>query len=425
MVIPQSSYGALSVTSTNVIQGKAPTFTGLSGENKLGFRVGNTSYNEGEGNIIGGVEKEFNAGLRLDEFVIKQLTKNDFTILTDYYDGDGDEADQTLPFTMGTVKYEWKDKNGVKITDLENTIGCSGLTLPLTLKITLPDVQVHSKYGKPKSSEIFSLSKSYQITSTSGICFAKPNQMVVSHGNTWYGFLWADGWGWNRGWIERGDFGGGYSKDFDPVNGFKASATTKFPMTAFSGAKFQLIMIGAQTDYNFNVIASPSNSVSVDNSGFVTFHSKPSGIVTINANLKSDTSVVHAYSFRPSLWFEPQSGNADKYARLKNKCLGKGRLPSRINLTNTPQAVQGPDRSVSDNYFTRAIGPSVFAEWGYTTSGTYPGSQWAAGWYWTRESGRSDGDEYDQYAVGSGLGNVGDHYDYYGRWARVVCVSNN
>ncbi|XKM14048.1 hypothetical protein RCS94_02480 [Orbaceae bacterium ac157xtp] len=348
---------------------------------KIGFKVGNISYSEAnpvynastnryKDKIVPGTPKVFEKTLKLNEFVVQGLTANDFTVATDYFDADGDR--EAIPaFTSENVSHEWFDSNGNKITNEEAMMGCSGFSQPLTLRIKL-DVKAHSKYGAPRDSDPTLLEQSYQIKTTSGICFAKPN--------SW------DFWG---GETPSPIYGGGYeSSQFVPNYGFKASLVTKFPTTGFPGAFFYLMMTSNASDYTFS---SNSSAVTVDTSGRVTLNSKPSGAVTIKAIYKSDTNQVHYYTFNPTtLWVRP-TGVSSKgtYTWAKGQCGGESKIPTRAQLTNSPQKTASKgNTSIPTNYYTRAVGGGIFGEWGVTNSSVYPGSQWALtdmSSYWTRD----------------------------------------
>ncbi|XKM13665.1 hypothetical protein RCS94_00380 [Orbaceae bacterium ac157xtp] len=392
MLIAPNSYGALSATSANTIQGSRPGFTGQSGAKKLGFKIGNTTYSENVGNLstATGDINNFNAGLRLDEFEVMNLTASDFSPMADYADVDGDEPHLTAAFSMSPSTFEWRDRTGALISsgDYNKTLGCgSTLKTPLTLRITLPNVKVKSRYGNPSESLSTELVQEYKIGTGSGICFAKPNQMIVYPNNSWYN---ASAGSWQTGsTAPHQDNGGGYdSTQFDPVNGFKASLSTKFPTTGFPKASFTLIMTSNVSDYTFS---SNDSAVTVGTNGKVTLNSKPSGAVTIKAIFKNDTNQVHSYTFNPTtVWVRPTgTTSTGNYAWAKTQCGGsESNIPSRAQLTNSPHKNAPGSWSYFANYYTRAVGGGVFGEWGWTSSANYPGSQWASGddrWYWTRD----------------------------------------
>ncbi|XKM13716.1 hypothetical protein RCS94_00655 [Orbaceae bacterium ac157xtp] len=385
MLIVPNSYGALSATSANTIQGHKPGFSGQSGAKKLGFKVGDIYYSEAnpvlggsnttKDKIVSGTPKLFEPSLRLKDFKVQDLTINDFNVMTDYYDADGDGAANPAFTVIGAVSHQWFDGNGTVITDEAQMIGCgSGLTPLLTLKINL-SAQSHSKYGDPRDSDPAGLEQRYQIKApTSGFCFAKPN------GLTWWD---SNGSGSQDSGNATPDptYGGGYNEaQFDPVNGFKASANPKFPTTGFVGAEFTLKMIGNLSDYTFTHNGGTAITLNTT-TGKVRLNSKPSGAVTITAT-KNGTP--HTYTFKPTLWVVPKSGQMT-YASAKSVCGSESNMATRANLTNSPQNNAPEGWSHFSNYYTRAVSGGVFGEWGYTTRSAYPSSQWTPDWrfYWT------------------------------------------
>lgn len=373
-----SSYAVLTARTANTIQGVAPSFKSTVDENanKLGFAVNGTFYSEHSENIASGTAKTFSGYLSLSDFAVKSLAATDFTVADDYLDGDNDGANSTVPFSVGTTSYSWQDASGAEIpqTNYDDVIGCgSDYSMPLILTIQTPDVQVHSEYGDPRSSAATILTKSYliNIDSYSGICFVKPRSLKS---------------------VPKSLNGGGYTTDFDPVNGFKASPTVSsanFPTTGFSGAEFQLVMSGAQTDYSYTVPTNPGSGVEVNENGFVTLNSKPTGAVTVRATLKTDTLVFYDYTFNPTtVWAVPQTGK-DYWVTSLAKCGEATNVLTRAELTNSPMNVAPPSWVYVDNFYTRAIKGGVFGEWGNTGSNIYSGSNWpdtgSNPFYWTPE----------------------------------------
>ncbi|XKM13203.1 hypothetical protein RCS94_09235 [Orbaceae bacterium ac157xtp] len=420
-MIPPSSYGALSATSANTIQGSRPGFTGQSGAKRLGFVVDGISYSEAndaydavrnpdKDKIISGVQKNFNAGLKLSDFTVTSLTASDFSPTADYADADGDEAHPTAAFSMSPRTFEWRDRTGglISTTDYNKTLGCgSTLKTPLTLRITLPNVKVKSLYGNPNESIATSLVQEYKIGTATGICFAKPNAMIVEPAKTWFDPIM---WLWNQGVTPHATKGGGYnSAQFDPAKGFKASLSPKFPTTGFPKASFTLIMTSNASDWIFS---SNDSAVVVDTAGKVTLNSKPSGAVTIKAIYKNDTSQVHYYTFNPtSVWVVPKLNPANSngsytYAEAKTECGSESSIPSRAQLTNSPQKTVSAGALDRSNAYIRAVNGGVFGEWGYTSSVHYPNSQWKGNlYYWTRDE-HSSGIQFGVDSTG-GIVNYG------------------
>ncbi|XKM13047.1 hypothetical protein RCS94_08435 [Orbaceae bacterium ac157xtp] len=426
------SYGALSAISANTIKGNAPTFTGQSGNNKLGFTVDGIHYSEGENNIFEGTIKNFNAGLKISDFVVTDLTVSDFDRTTDYYDADGDTAHPTSAFTMDSVTYEWRDGNDDLITDDSQTLGCgSSLVLPLTLKIKLLNVRVQSANGDPRLSDKADLVKTYTIGSDSGICFAKPYGMIHNPYLAWTGYTDTSSvsavYNWTTG-SRHPQLGGGYdTSQFDPVNGFKASLTPRFPTTGFSGAKFQLIMTSPASDWIFT---SKTPGIGVSTDGIVGLSYKPSIPAKIEVTLKSDPQVKHYYIFDPrETWFVVKSDtNWYTYNEAKSACGGESKIPTVAQLTNAPIVTISSSTPNTYNTYTRAIG-SVFGEWGYCgiygigpNSVNYPGSAWMDGglFYWSRST--KDGISTRRFAVRSGNGNIFWEYTNYVYKHLVACL---
>ncbi|XKM13935.1 hypothetical protein RCS94_01895 [Orbaceae bacterium ac157xtp] len=384
MLIAPSSYGALSATSANTIKGNAPTVQNGS----LGFNVDGDDYSKAIGNIDPNVAKTFDAGLSLSHFTAMNLTD------ADYYDADGDVARSTSPLTVGTKSIKWYKSDGTEITDLNQQLGCgSNLGSVLTLKIKMQNIQVHSEYGDPKDNALTELEQSYKITGSQGICYVRPGSLY------WVNYAPSGSPAGTRNPTE----GGGYTADFDPSNGFKANPTVsnvKFPTTAFPKARFQLVMTGSQTDWNYSEITNPNNAVTVDPiTGWITFNNKPTGEITVRATSKSSSSTYFDYTFKPtSLWMVPKAGKTI-YAHSITKCGVESKIPSREQLTNSPASRIAAGASIPYNAYTRAIGKldigggaqpmkeSTFSEWGSVDRSAYPDTQWDTlyGWYWTRE----------------------------------------
>ncbi|XKM12920.1 hypothetical protein RCS94_07780 [Orbaceae bacterium ac157xtp] len=376
-----SSYGALSATSANTIQGRAPTVQNGS----LGFEVNGERFSVALGNIDPSVAKAFDAGLSLKHFTVMNLRN------ADYYDADGDVAHSTMPFTVGTKSIKWYKSNGTEITDLNQQLGCgSNLGSVLTLKIKMQNIQVHSEHGDPRDNALTALEQSYKITGTQGICYVVPGSLY------WENYASAGSPAGTR----HPTKGGGYTEDFVPTKGFKPNPTVssvKFPTTAFPGARFQLVMTGSQTDWKYTVPTNPNSAVSVDTNGWVTINRKPTGAITVTATSKTSPSTHFDYTFNPTrLWVVPKSGYGNNIW-AKNQCGVESKIPIREQLTNSPLSRLAPGGSMIDNACTRAIGKldmgsgaqpmkeSIFSEWGSINGSAYPGSQWLYSLYWTSE----------------------------------------
>ncbi|GAA5109262.1 hypothetical protein GCM10023211_12380 [Orbus sasakiae] len=404
---------ALSATTVNTIIGHGPQYTGTA--DTLGFSVSDTQYSEATGNISSDTTKTFQAGLTFNDFVVN--TSLIFTATTDYTYSDGDSADPDNPVSLDGITYSWVDAAGTAVatSSYSTMIGCDGsYTYPLTLQITATNIKTFSQYGDPRESSSVTLTKSYKISPV-GICYAKPYAIETLSSTQWYGF---DSSGSYKG-INVTNYttpnvtvGGGYTSDNIPDKGFKANPTVSsnnFPTTGFPGAKFQLVMAGNQNDYNFSV-NSGNGVTTADGSGYVRFTSKPSGSVTIRATLNSDSSIYYDYTFNPTgNWVVSQSKTvtSKSYTDASKICTNLGTsLPTRENLTNSPQISVSTMTTYITNSWTRAIGGGITGEWGPLNTTSYPNSDWPSTtdfvYYWTSESSSSVA----QFVVSNTWGDV-------------------
>ncbi len=386
------SHGILSNTSQRSIMGNAPEIIVLpSLLDSFGFSINNEFYSQSNNNIAQDMIKLVDGNLTFNDFKqqdIHALLAN-FDIAQHYYDQEGDPVDLTEPFTIQSVKHIWYDNKDQQIpeSDFSKIIGCgSGYSMPLKLNIKVT-VSTQSQFGSPRQSEPVTLSKSYQIAPISELCYAKPNSSIVLPEKQWNGVDKTTGaYYLNQPKYSTPDplVGGGYTQDFVPYYGFKAEpvlSDKKFPTTGFPGAKFQLVMTGAQTDYRFELLNNPGQTVTIDQNGMVKLNAKPSGAINIRATLLRDNSITHDYVFNPiSLWIEPQNLRSN-FDQALQRCGGLQNMLAMEQLTNSPR-YQGAAKDIGtdvltlSNTYTRAIGNSVLGEWGWTTKTTYPDSQW-------------------------------------------------
>ncbi|OCG40964.1 hypothetical protein A9G29_07890 [Gilliamella sp. Fer2-1] len=406
LAIASSSHAILTATTTNVIIGNAPEVIALSSADKQGFTVNGVFYSEASGNIKASEIKEFDGNLTFNDFTISKYDSKNLDKVKNYRDIDGDNADPSVPFKLETTYYWWYDNTGKRIEgdDKKKIIGCgSGYAMPLKL-IIKTNVKTYSAYGIPKESESITLAKTYQIATKSKICYVKPNDIVISKNLQWRSYdpsitsPISGPWAWNASNISRHPVhGGGYSADYVPFLGFKVNPIAAngqfFPTTGFPGAKFQLVMTGAQMDYHYQVINNGGGDISVDHNGVVKLMSKPVGNVTVRATLRRDTSIIHDYKFNPTtVWLEPQKNEDITLPTAINLCGGSKNIPLRKDYTNSPaiNVAENENWSVYPNSFTRSIGGSIMGEWGWVSGINYPESNWPIEktyyvFYWTRE----------------------------------------
>lgn len=351
MLSTNFSYAALSATTANTMVGRKPALSFDGGitvadniDELVSFNMPDGTGGEVKiGPTVTSVVAE--PDWTLEQFVA-QVTADGMakTISADYYyDADGDEQ-AAIPVSgnlTATWTYQEQDKPGNWITkklsasDLsEHFDACLG---DYTLTITANNVKALSKYGDPIDNSYGSISQSYTVSVNDyKICFAKPNQMIVKWENTWL-----DGDSdpsdvydtWNSGNPNRSsNYGGGYSNDFDPVQGFKASAAIKFPTTGFPKAKFQLVMTHEQNNYTYS--SSQPLKVSVDSLGYVTIKGKPSGEVVITATPKNTEYPAVTYAFNIGIWAIPDGSGDKQYSQ--SLCGGVSNQLKRSEMTNTP-----------------------------------------------------------------------------------------
>lgn len=330
---------------------------------------------------------------KISDFTINGLLPSDFQA-SHYWDSDGDNPSSSTPLTVGTLSYTWVDNNSTPIPSADYNkkflqLKASGYIFPLTLTIVNQDVQVHSEYGDPLSSQKVTITKQYIINNEQGFYAVKPR-------STGRSCQWvektngmgsdADGWVCASQTTDRQNghsdpYGGGYSSDYIPDVGFKASPSADpFPTVGFKGAEFQLIMTGNQTDYSFS---SPDLSVNVNSlTGDVELKSKPSGPVSIFATHTS-SGTIYIYSFTIKKWYEPQSGSDVNYSDALTKCGSVSNMISRADFTNSPISTIPvlTNWSYVRNYGKRAIDGTIYGEWGYLNNTTYPNSNWQNGMY--------------------------------------------
>jgi hypothetical protein len=434
-----SANAILTATSSQVITGNAPQVVALSSADKHGFTVNGVFYSEASGIIKSGEVKEFDGNLTLNDFKVATYAPTNLDRVKNYRDIDGDNVDPNQPFKVESTYYWWYDNNGKRITgdDKKKIIGCgSGFSMPLKL-IIQTKVKTYSEYGIPKESESITLAKTYQIAIKSNICYVKPNDIVVSKNLQWRSYdpsitsPISGPWAWNGSNTSRHPVhGGGYGADYVPFFGFKATPIVAhgkfFPTTGFPGAKFQLVMTGAQTDYYYQVMNNGQGNVSVDHNGFVKLMSKPSGDITIRATLKRDHSIFHDYRFNPTtVWLEPQKNENITLPAAINLCGGIKNIPLRKDYTNSPaiNVAENENWSIYPNSFTRSIGGSIMGEWGWVSGINYPESNWPIDntyyvLYWTREI---DNAQYNIYFTVNLSGYVSVREAEKGDTSKIAC----
>ena len=415
---------AIIANTINVIHGNKPEVVNIeTAAKRQGFTINGVFYSANTNNLDDIQINQFDGNLKINDFIIKNYTINDLDMTTNYDDSDEDGINHRRPFSVEPTTYSWVDNNGVIIegNDRARIIGCSsGFSMPLYLTITTK-VKTYAEYGIPNESEYADITQKYKIMAEPEICYAKPYQMVLFPNYVWgsvrpiqyqgrqecllYGYrddqfiesinddsmYLVNGWNLDNSRNRNSVCGGGYNAQvFDPINGFKVSAVPHFPTTGFSGAKFQLVMTGNQNDFNYSFIENPNNSVTVDNQGFVTLINKPTGQVTIKVTFKHDNQIAEKlYSFNlTGIWANPRGSELYTYQQIINLCGGESKLPSRAEMSNSPNApLSWTTMPYLWDAFTRDIGNGLLSEWGMTSKLTYPDSNWSSNllWFYSRD----------------------------------------
>ncbi|OCL19378.1 hypothetical protein A9G03_06560 [Gilliamella sp. wkB171] len=331
-------------------------------------------------------------------------------------DPDGDKL-----FTItGSMRVKWETYDGEDVTDYVKSNPNSELDAcksPYKLTLSADDGALATRYGIPDIGQFTGASHSYYILSKREVCYLKPNATIVLPAKQWltnnqkgdFNFdSDSDNW-WNIPDSTKPDplNGGGYTSDYVPNLGFKAApsvSSNKFPSTGFPGAQFQLILTGAQTDYNYSVPNNPGGKVSIDKLGNVLLSDKPSGPVTVRATLKNNPLLKYDYTFDPrGIWVVPYEF-AYNWQNASNFCS----LITRKELTNSPRSAAPMNWIYQYSAYTRSIGESILGEWGHLDKNTYPKSHWLDQLFWTADYwGTLSGGNSAHFRIGLYYGDVG------------------
>lgn len=143
---------------------------------------------------------------------------------------------------------------------------------------------------------------------------------------------------------------------------FTFNESDGFPTIAFKGATFKVLIddgVGNLINGQYSWSSSRKNEVSVNNDGEVTFDTKPSGSVIIEARSRNGGGVIK-YEFKTKYWMDIYTGPTgvyapDGYQHLINSCVNDGRkaIPKELYTT-----VKMPGENP-----VRGIG-TLFGEWG-------------------------------------------------------------
>ncbi|MFQ3395326.1 invasin domain 3-containing protein [Enterobacter mori] len=190
------------------------------------------------------------------------------------------------------------------------------------------------------------------------------------------------------------------------VNDYTVKADAGFPTTGFNGAKFTIVMDEGSrvSDYKWS---SNQSWVSVDSKGVVTFKGTGNGnSVTITGSRSGSPDI--QYTFKLNSWYI-NNGYTDEahwlnWSDTNDFCTQSGAvIPTIMQLT----------ADANGKFGQGAVG-SLLGEWGHMDS--YPGSNFAWGYYWAADQ-KSDGSHiYTDFGTGGIYTDNTDDYKH-----RPVC----
>ena len=294
LALPQLSYGILSATTVNDIQGTAPYLVEKVTNKKIdslsqlihftmpgqdGSSTVNVTDEMAGSDLITPSAMKFSDIKFLTNIDGKQLIIGDgqeYDIPADVVSDDGD-VDSAVPesaFIEGKIKATWYD-GGTKVTNLGQSLDdCGG---PYTLKIEFTgDVSANTQYGLPRSQDYGTYDAITYTFVPKGqkICYVRPLDLTI----------FPVGKVVDNKPITASEvkYSQGYNPEmWVPEHGFKV--TGNFPTTGFAGAEFSLIGPGNdQSKYR---------CFSSDNGGKISLSTSSLGencTITYNSSKKSE-----------------------------------------------------------------------------------------------------------------------------------------
>ncbi|OCG13861.1 hypothetical protein A9G24_07065 [Gilliamella sp. App6-5] len=308
-----------------------------------------------------------------------------------YIDIDGDELGYLAINSPAKITWYYTNSKNkmVEFIPTDSDTFCSlakeGKFGPYNIKISA-DLILTSKYGVPLTNQYPNNritkhpSKTYTISSDSGICYAKPElapkEAATSIANKW-----------------------------DSNNGFLAQSTVyptkNFPTTAFYGAQFDLLLAqkGLANNYdwrlvkgselvtisnNADVVTVKFNTTQAMNTGTAWQYVMGSdkGYTVIIQGINKTTGNIVQYPFTITKWFsgwdksviglpKANKGEVDEIVSGCQSLDGKYRISYASEVSNAPMSNKKGDAT-----YTREIG-TLLGEWGAPSQEAYPNS-WAA-----------------------------------------------
>lgn len=234
-----------------------------------------------------------------------------------------------------------------------------------------------------------------------------------------------------------------YSIDSGFVN---TKTTNGFPTTGFDHARFTITLSGVPFDLSTISGTNTSNGVTMTinpidgndiennliNTGLQIKLTGNATAVHPTFSIKSNQNEI--YSFTINKWFSPSTLSASPYSQKKQACQENYVIPSIEDFTNSDQSIittgvcktetiSNNCLAISTNHYHRAVGTSLFAEWGDVTNEqnqyyhAYPGNNFPKGnVYWTSEEKNND----NQYSIGPSVGAI--EWQPKNAWINFICV---
>lgn len=480
LVLPLSSYAAISAVTSQTIQGSHPYFmfvdeiTGTKNKMSNLDLLQRFQYKDLSGTITLSdktlVEKpiyvhatmkinELLAYVAIDDKPYKLSTLSeplgDLLIVSD------DDGDALNTEVLGVITATLKEDDKV-ITSLPSTVFTPCKTYIITIAVApetgMTKVQAKTQYGDPAYREYDSTTVSYTIFPETPIpytCYVQPNGK----------------------YYRNSDYAGDVNQ-WNPEKGFIPASTTvyptnnktygNFPKIGFHGAEFELILMGttAQKVITSSTGSSTLNGIYTPKSGntqiFVELSAEniytnklkvkligphdrrgddSSFPVTELPNQKHSATLVNltaqdsfgttvsVYNFTIEKWFIARSGvyssyDGGGYPSVVEYCptLKSGyRIPSLEEYTNANGfGWSGGLASNTNNNHRRTIGGGLFSEWGKIISLYFPSADFEGYYYWSYNP-RTDINGWN-YAAANGTGYI-YYFDKTTGGMRAACVS--
>ncbi|MCX8585623.1 MULTISPECIES: hypothetical protein [unclassified Gilliamella] len=429
LLIPFYSSHALTVKTSNVIQGNAPYLTFDGGRTRavdanglLGITLSNGANYTPSNNsssttpIVLPVTGQSFADIGM--LVPTNTTSVDLSSLIgppyNYWGDDDGDSDVTA---TGSLSLSIVDKSGQTVSRSTVPEICKA---PYRVTLSSTDGTLSTRYGFPNRSGFSPNSVTYYVNpkAVTVVCFSRPN---LTYGTGQYA---------------------GPASMWDPRNGFTPQSTDpslygrNFPTTGANGLYFDLLIIGSSQPLSWSPVSLGGITVTMSNSTATSVRVTLTGPFATTSQHSSSTpdristpslpqtfelvgrdnngTPIVKYGFTLKQWFVNRGSVEKNYSNTLSWCNSLGyRMPRVKDLTNAvltgSPAISGATPSSPANYYMRHIGSGFFTEWGALHS--YLGVGFNYGWYWTSDPNGGS----NQFIVSTSSGSMGwDYHDSYG-----------